>query len=336
MRMPNGYGSVYRLSGKRRKPYVARKTVGFNEKRQPIYKAIGYYRTKKEAIDSLNEYNRKYGTSPDRPPLFSEVFEEWYGVKLNEKLSDSRYSNLRSLYRTHLAPLHSKTFKDITLEDLQRCVDVAQTRCKKATLVQIRSLYAELYRYALYKGTVDRDVSSMVKVPKRDDRTERVPFSAEEVETLRNGTSEFDRLIYVMVYTGFRASEFIAIRREDVSEDYVITGGMKSKAGRDRKVPCNDRVAPLVAELLSDGREYLVGSKMNYNQFVYRFRKAMEAHGMHHTPHDTRHTFVTLLSNADANRVSIKRLTGHATSDVTDGVYTHKDVEQLRKAVNLI
>lgn len=40
MRMPNGYGSVYKLSGKRRNPYVARKTIGFNEKNQPIYKII--------------------------------------------------------------------------------------------------------------------------------------------------------------------------------------------------------------------------------------------------------------------------------------------------------
>lgn len=29
MRLPNGYGSVTKLSGKRRKPYVARVTVGW-------------------------------------------------------------------------------------------------------------------------------------------------------------------------------------------------------------------------------------------------------------------------------------------------------------------
>ncbi|STO37556.1 Uncharacterised protein [Gallibacterium anatis] len=31
MRLPNGYGSVFKLSGKRRKPFIARKTIGYDE-----------------------------------------------------------------------------------------------------------------------------------------------------------------------------------------------------------------------------------------------------------------------------------------------------------------
>lgn len=30
MKLPNGYGSVVKLSGKRRKPYMVRKTVGYH------------------------------------------------------------------------------------------------------------------------------------------------------------------------------------------------------------------------------------------------------------------------------------------------------------------
>lgn len=336
MRMPNGFGTVYKLSGKRRKPYVARKTVGFNEKNQPIYKVIGYFKTKKEALQNLNEYNRVYGTNPDRPLLFSEVFEDWYKIKLNEKLSSSRYKNIRSLYNVHLRTLYLKTFKDITLEDLQFCIDHAEKTCKKATLNQIKLLFSEMYKYAIYKEITQKDISIMVKVPKLDDKKEKVPFSTQEIETLKVSDNEFSKLIYIMIYTGFRASEFISIRREDISTDYIITGGMKSKVGKNRKVPCNVKIMPLIDSLLLDGRTYLVGSQMNYNQFIYRFKNVMKLHDMHHTPHDTRHTFVTLLSNAEANKVSIQRLVGHSSKGVTDTVYTHKDIEQLRKAINLI
>jgi site-specific recombinase XerD len=56
-----------------------------------------------------------------------------------------------------------------------------------------------------------------------------------------------------------------------------------------------------------------------------------------HTPHDCRHTFATLLDNAGANTISIKRLMGHSSGgDVTEKVYTHKDIEQLRIAIELI
>ncbi|MGN1412403.1 MAG: tyrosine-type recombinase/integrase [Oscillospiraceae bacterium] len=340
MRMPNGMGSVYKLSGKRRNPYVARKTIGFNEKGYPKYQIIGYYKTKKEALNSLMEYNRIHGDKSKRLPTFSEVFEDWYNLKLSEKLSKSRYSNLRSLYNVHLKELYNKTFQEITLEDLQTCIDIASKRCKRATLSQMKLLFSELYKYALFKDYTKKDVSALVKIPKLDDRKEKIPFTLDEIEFLKNSNDDFAKYVYIMIYTGFRASEFIAIKREDISEDFVITGGIKSNAGKNRKVPCNDKIIPLIEEFLNSEHSYLIhnkdGSPMNYNQFIYRFKSAMDRYNMEHTPHDTRHTFVTLLSNAEANKVSIQRLTGHASKDVTDTIYTHKSIDELRKAINLI
>ena len=43
MKNPNGFGSIVKLSGNRRKPYAVRKTIGWNEKGHPIYMMIGYY-----------------------------------------------------------------------------------------------------------------------------------------------------------------------------------------------------------------------------------------------------------------------------------------------------
>ena len=49
MRNPNGYGSIIKLSGKRRKPFAVRVTIGWNNNGKQIYKYIGYYKTKQEA-----------------------------------------------------------------------------------------------------------------------------------------------------------------------------------------------------------------------------------------------------------------------------------------------
>ena len=62
----------------------------------------------------------------------------------------------------------------------------------------------------------------------------------------------------------------------------------------------------------------------------------MKALKLHHYPHDCRHTFATLLNNAGANPTSVKRILGHASKDVTEKVYTHKDLHELRKAINMI
>jgi integrase len=57
---------------------------------------------------------------------------------------------------------------------------------------------------------------------------------------------------------------------------------------------------------------------------------------MKHTPHDTRYTTATILDNAGANRVCIKKIMGHSTKDVTDGVYIQKDLSELANAIELI
>ena len=46
MKNPNGYGTVVKLSGNRRRPWAVRKSLGQNEKGQPILKTIGYTATK--------------------------------------------------------------------------------------------------------------------------------------------------------------------------------------------------------------------------------------------------------------------------------------------------
>ena len=59
-------------------------------------------------------------------------------------------------------------------------------------------------------------------------------------------------------------------------------------------------------------------------------------HGESHTTHDCRHTLATLLSNADVNEVAKKRILGHSGGNITDSVYTHKNLHQLRKAIEQI
>ena len=57
MKNPNGYGSVIKLGGKRRKPFGARITTGYDDKGKQIFKYIGYFETRKAAMQALAEYN---------------------------------------------------------------------------------------------------------------------------------------------------------------------------------------------------------------------------------------------------------------------------------------
>ena len=43
MKLPNGYGTVYKLSGNRRKPWIARKTRAWTDEGKQLFDIIGYY-----------------------------------------------------------------------------------------------------------------------------------------------------------------------------------------------------------------------------------------------------------------------------------------------------
>ena len=50
-----------------------------------------------------------------------------------------------------------------------------------------------------------------------------------------------------------------------------------------------------------------------------------------HKPHDTRHTFINDAKAANMNEYVLKIIVGHVIEDVTEAVYTHRTVDQLRE-----
>lgn len=52
MRLPTGFGNVSKLPGNRRKPWRARKTIGWVDGKQ-VFETIGYFSSKEEGIQAL-------------------------------------------------------------------------------------------------------------------------------------------------------------------------------------------------------------------------------------------------------------------------------------------
>ena len=79
------------------------------------------------------------------------------------------------------------------------------------------------------------------------------------------------------------------------------------------------------------------GKPYNYSRYCALWREVMhKIRADNHTTHDCRHTVATLLDNAGANETAKRRVLGHAGGDVTERVYTHKGLRQLRKCIELL
>ena len=78
------------------------------------------------------------------------------------------------------------------------------------------------------------------------------------------------------------------------------------------------------------------GKPYNYSKYRTLWNRIMLQINAKHSTHDCRHTCATLMDNAEVNFNAKRRILGHSDGDVTDMVYTHKNLKQLRKAINKI
>ena len=56
MRRGNGDGSIFKLGGKRRRPYAVRVTIGWTDDGKQKYKYLSYHENKTDAKAALREY----------------------------------------------------------------------------------------------------------------------------------------------------------------------------------------------------------------------------------------------------------------------------------------
>lgn len=341
MKLPNGYGSVHKLSGNRRKPYRARVTDGWDPDGKQIYLTIGYFETRQDALKALGLYHDNPFHIETRHITLKQVYDMWWKEK-ETKVSDASIKTYTWAWK-QCKNLHDIPFNNIRLISLQEIVDSMGT--KWASKKKFKILFNQLYDFAIANDISSKKYSQYIDLGKKTTSNIHKPFTLNEIEMLWKNIDrlEYIDVVLIYIYTGFRPSELLDIECEkgvNINEWY-LQGGAKTEAGKDRIVPIHPRIRPIIKKWYDKGHKFLI-TNSNNEQMKYRnwrdekFNHIMEQLGLDHKPHDTRHTFSTNLSNVEANKVCIQRLMGHASKDVTDKVYTHKDIEELRKAINLL
>lgn len=347
MRMPNGYGGVSKLSGKRRNPWIVRVTTDIIPdpdnpgKIKQIKKVLGYYPTRTAAIEALADYNKNPYSIDTASATFAEIYDKWSSEKY-PKISHSNVNGYKASYKL-CDKLYNMPFKDIRTSHMQAVVD----NCGKAypTLRKLRVFFNQLYTYAMANDVVAKNYADYVDIGKDDTDTDRAPFSEAEIQLLWDNVDRMPYIdtVLIMIYSGWRIGELLTIKTADVDlQELTMRGGIKTAAGKNRIVPIHPKIEPLIRKWYAIGAETLItkpNSMEPVNYYTYRdtyFRNICTQLQISHRPHDCRHTFATLADNAGANKLSIKRIMGHASSDITDKVYTHKDVAELRKAILMI
>lgn len=344
MKRPNGAGSVYKLSGKRRKPWAARVTVGWDlssdGRLRQVYQPIGTYASRVEAETALNNYLQNPYDIDTHRLTFSEVYNLWSAEYFPTLKSNSSVRTVTAAYK-HCKPLHHMRMRDIRVSHMQGAIRDAQVG--DATKGRMKSLFNMMYKYCLIHEIVDVDYSALFshKVGKRNKENRR-PFSNGEIAMLWEWENYgvVDMILFCL-YSGFRPSEMLLLENRNVDFDrWIVVGGMKTEAGTDRTVPIHEKVRHIVQKHYDPGRRYLFRNEKNefmtYDQYRGRFKHIMSQLKMYHTPHETRHTFISCAKSKRMDDNLLKMIVGHEIRDITESVYTHRPVSDLIEAMTLI
>lgn len=325
LKRANGTGTVYKLSGRRRRPWVAAKNKV----------VLGYYETKAEAMEALDRLSGRRVSS-----RYNLTFAEVYAAWSQEHYPDITSAGIRSYKRAYeiFEPLHKEKFRDLRTADYQTVID-AQIAAgySYSSLSKFKQLVTQMSRWAIREEIINTNFASFIHLPK-EDKQEKQIFSHAEIEKLRADDSETAKIVLMLIYTGMRIGELFTLKVSDCHGSYVI-GGEKTEAGRNRIIPIRPEGREYFAYFASKATGPLLISGYSGNKGTSKFRSRdyypmLERLGIEKKPpHSARHTYASWAVSAGMRPETLQKILGHKNYGTTAEIYVHKNVDEVVQAV---
>lgn len=359
--------------------WTARIQVGFKDNGKPNIKAF-YGKTRKEVADKLNDYKTLIhaGVNESELPDFDKYISNWlYNVKANE-LKPLSFDRLESTINNHIIPCigHFRTNK---ITDMIIQTEIINKKAKNMSYSSIKKIHDALnacFKYAVARRDLRFNPMNTVTIPSRVkyENKEIEIFTDEEVKKVvevaksqyRSGALKFRNGwgIVLMIYTGIRMGEALALKWNDYDEEnktitvrknIALVKNRTDKGARyklieqdslktknaDRGIPLSQKAVEALTELKKTSKNYIISTKdekpVRPRNLQNTFDSMLGASGIEHKGlHATRHTFASLLFKMGADVKTVSELLGHADTRITYNTYIHLIREQKQNVVALL
>ena len=322
-RLPNNFGTIYKLSGNRRNPWIARRRTGevYDDEKhiaRPVYTTVGYYPTRKDAMEALAKAPENLTRKEE--PTFGEVYELWKADKYGENGMSESYISTEK----HLRPIMHKKMVSFRAADIEAFIN--RDSIPRTVKHFVRTLMNQTFDYAMRHDIIEKNYCTLAK-PRIDVsvKAKKGVFTASEVEKVWNTEpSEKRDMVLFLLYTGMRINECLKLTVDMVNlAQLTMRTGSKTEAGKDRIIPIHSVLKSVVERRINETQGKLF-------HFSYETARLYMSTTFGHDPHECRHTFATQAMECGMNDEARKRILGHASVGVTNKVYTHLDIEFLK------
>jgi integrase len=346
-----------------RQRWVASVTVGYTPSGKRIFKrARG--RTKSEAQRKLKEIIREYEDGlviGGYGYTVADAVHDWLAFGLSGRDSNT-ITKCTILANTHIIPaLGARKLRDLSADDIDKWLADKAQLVSTRTLREVRSVLKRAITRAQARDKVKRNVVLLCDIPQG--RTGRPSKSltliqAEALLAAAENTS-LNAYIVLSLLTGARTEELRALTWSyvDLDSDPPFMMVWRSvRAGGETKTRKSRRTLKLpqrCVDVLRDHQarqediRHAAGGRWQDNDLVFPSRVGTPADASHirhsfrkvvaaarldprqWTPRELRHSFVSLLSDADVPIEHISRLVGHSSTTTTETIYR----EQIRPVI---
>jgi integrase len=331
-----------RVNPSGRKVWVARYTDRHGKRR-----SAGTFDLRRDAQEAIwQAYDREAGGSPKLKTVRA-YYERWLDDHpRSERTAKSYEGRLRSVLDVKV---DGALFGDWIMEDVRRSqarqlvrvLLVDQGRAASGAQGVLRALSA-MWRDAMDDEYVeDRNPFHGLTVRASDPRVKKPPrrvrvWSWEQMHEFAAAAGEHEAMVRVLSDCGLRLGEMLALERRHWSGDALevrqtawegrIQAGTKidhgqADAGRIAPVPpalqelLRARPVRLASRLLFPGPTNWLWDAANWRRDVWL--PAREASGMDPTPHEFRHSYVSLLRAEGVNQEDLAAICGHSVMTAT-------------------
>ncbi len=349
LKRPNGFGTIEKRSGRRRRPFCVRKTV--NGERI----ILGWFETHADAVRYLNSMSMNSISQ-----IYNFTVQQVFEMVINQnkdKLSKSGLTNYVSGFK------YLECYKDYKMRDMrtyhfQEAINrAAESGVGYATWKKIQNISSLMCQIAMANDLLDKNYAQLVSFPQYKKKKEKPSFSRGQLGVMWQLWEKDDGIaaILAMCYIGARINEFLDIKKSQVDLDRraIYSKGSKTDAGKNRIIALPDIIVPIFEKFMRTPGEWLVcsptGTRWNAKNFRERlFYKSLEKYNLHiceHdpelkiTPHSCRHTYAYLCVKHGVDQKATMDLMGHSKYSTSAEIYaeaTKHDIDFLRTQANKI
>ena len=243
-----------------------------------------------------------------------------------------------------LLPIHINRMQDGLIKD---GYSLSQIRKCRVMLIQIFDAADNnnlVVQNPAQKAKILRDKDNSLNRP----RYEKDAFTSEELQNLQNSLEKnlLGASIRLMLNTGLRVQELLALSPDDVAEDgstIRVSKAIKMVDGIPTLGPPKSKKSNRLIPVRTHGGKDLVWSQLGANpyysvgSFRRRYYTALKNVGgvRKLSPHCCRHTYITRLQEQGVPIELIAQLAGHSEVSTTVG-YAHTSAETLANAVAVL